>query len=116
MQQPRLFEYTRTSELLTGMDVIKIATVKRTIRSLQQQKTMVPNESLDRYDRNGMDATSLTVVPVETGSQAYTYSRVAIAVKIQPKALRSYMAPVVFLWTKTEAKALLETVQAYLYL
>ncbi len=114
--QYKLFDYTRTSELLTGDDVIQADKVRHKIKSLQKQKIMVENWRLDIFCRDPTYVSGLTVTKVDPTSAAASYGRYSISIIIRPTALKPYRLSVAYFHKKEEATAMLDTIKAYLKL
>lgn len=112
--QPRLFGYTRTSELLIGLEVIEMERVRQRIKTLQNQQKMEKDWKLDIYCRNPAIIGRLTIEKIDTRSAAYSYGQYAISLEIQPQSIRSYTLSIGWFYTKGEAEVVLEDVQAYI--
>ena len=114
--QYKLFEYTRTSELITGDAVIKADKVKCKIKALQSQKILTPNWRLDMIYRDPSVIGEVFVLRLEPGGALTDNERYAIVVAIEPSGIRPYDVPIAFFKCKEDAVAVLSTVQAYLKL
>lgn len=112
--QYKLFEYTRTSELLIGDDVVKIDKVKRIIKSLQKQKIMLENWRLDISCRDPSIISDVIIINIDPSSAAASYGKCAIAVVVTPMCISPYTPPVAYFHKREDAEAMLDTVQAYL--
>lgn len=113
-RQYRLFDYTRSSELLTGDDVVKADKIKQKIKALQTQKILVENWKLDIFCRDTDVVDGVSIMKIEPGGATALHEKYAIAVVIKPLSIRGYEIPIAFFEHKEDAEALLDTVRAYL--
>jgi len=112
--QHKLFDYTRTSELLTGEEVIRADHLKRDIKVLQKQGKLTENWRLDISCRDPGIITDIFVEKIDPTCGAIHYGTHAIWIMVDPVCIKKYAIPISFLRSKEEAIALLETVRAYL--
>ncbi|MCD6654379.1 MAG: hypothetical protein LT067_06395 [Sulfurovum sp.] len=113
-RQYRLFDYTRSSELLTGDDVVKADKIKQKIKALQTQKILVENWKLDIFCRDTDVVDGVTLMKIDPGGATAPHEKYAIAVVIKPLSIHGYEIPIAFFEHRKDAEALLDTVRVYL--
>lgn len=116
LQQYKLFEYTKASELLTGSDVIEADKTKKEIKLLQKQGRMMKDWNLDIYYRDKTIIKDVIIKKINPTSPAIVYGRYTISVEIEPLCIKGYAVPIIFVQTQKEAMTMLEPVRAYLRL
>ena len=114
--QYKLFEYTKANDLLIGDDVIEANGTKQKIKALQSQKILTPNWRLDIVYRDLSVVGRVCVIKLERVGVLTDQQRYAIVVPIKPICIKGYDIPIAFFEFKEDAKAVLDTVQAYLKL
>ena len=113
-RQYKLFEYTRTSELITGEEVMRADRMKSNIKVLQKQGKLTPNWSLDMTCRDPNIITDVFIEKIDPACGASTSGTYGIWIMVDPVGIKRYAIPISFLKSEEEATELLETVQAYL--
>jgi len=113
-RQYKLFDYTRSSELLTGDEVIKADKIKQKIKALQAQKILVENWKLDIFCRDTHVVDGVSVIKIEPGGATAPHEKYTIAIVINPLSIRGYEIPIAFFEYKEEAESLLKVVKVYL--
>jgi len=114
--QHKLFTYTRNDDLLTGSEVIEADRTRLIIEQLQSDKQMVENWTLDIFCRDPSIISDIIITIIDPASALGAGWRYGISILNTPTStcISPYELTIAWFGSEEEAKAMLETGQAYL--